>query len=68
VIGNGKVAIDVARMLMLSADELAPTDKRYELEVSAQRVREVSSSARGRRRRRSPIPRARARRVTRRPT
>ncbi|HEY2215993.1 MAG TPA: FAD-dependent oxidoreductase [Solirubrobacteraceae bacterium] len=26
VIGNGNVAVDVARMLMLSADELAPTD------------------------------------------
>ena len=26
VIGNGNVAIDVARMLMLTADELAPTD------------------------------------------
>ncbi|HTB69960.1 MAG TPA: FAD-dependent oxidoreductase [Solirubrobacteraceae bacterium] len=26
VIGNGNVAIDVARMLMLSAEELAPTD------------------------------------------
>jgi ferredoxin--NADP+ reductase len=26
VIGNGNVAIDVARMLMLDADELAPTD------------------------------------------
>jgi ferredoxin--NADP+ reductase len=43
VIGNGNVAIDVARMLMLSADELAPTDTAdHALEVLAHsRVREV---------------------------
>jgi ferredoxin/flavodoxin---NADP+ reductase len=43
VIGNGNVAIDVARMLMLSADELAPTDTAdHALEVLARsRVREV---------------------------
>jgi ferredoxin/flavodoxin---NADP+ reductase len=43
VIGNGNVAIDVARMLMLSADELAPTDTAdHALNVLAQsRVREV---------------------------
>jgi ferredoxin--NADP+ reductase len=43
VIGNGNVAIDVARMLMLSADELAPTDTAdHALDVLAHsRVREV---------------------------
>ncbi|HEY2571142.1 MAG TPA: FAD-dependent oxidoreductase [Solirubrobacteraceae bacterium] len=43
VIGNGNVAIDVARMLVLSADELAPTDTAdHALEVLARsRVREV---------------------------
>jgi ferredoxin/flavodoxin---NADP+ reductase len=43
VIGNGNVAIDVARMLMLSAEELAPTDTAdHALEVLARsRVREV---------------------------
>ncbi len=43
VIGNGNVAVDVARMLMLSADELAPTDTAdHALEVLARsRVREV---------------------------
>jgi ferredoxin/flavodoxin---NADP+ reductase len=43
VIGNGNVAIDVARMLMLSAGELAPTDTAdHALEVLANsRVREV---------------------------
>jgi ferredoxin--NADP+ reductase len=43
VIGNGNVAIDVARMLVLSADELAPTDTAdHALEVLARsRVKEV---------------------------
>ncbi|HEV2975106.1 MAG TPA: FAD-dependent oxidoreductase [Solirubrobacteraceae bacterium] len=43
VIGNGNVAIDVARMLMLSAKELAPTDTAdHALEVLARsRVHEV---------------------------
>jgi ferredoxin--NADP+ reductase len=43
VIGNGNVAIDVARMLMLGADELAPTDTADDaLEVLARgRVEEV---------------------------
>jgi ferredoxin--NADP+ reductase len=43
VIGNGNVAVDVARMLMLSAEELAPTDTAdHALEVLARsRVREV---------------------------
>jgi ferredoxin/flavodoxin---NADP+ reductase len=43
VIGNGNVAIDVARMLMLSADELAPTDTAdHALDVLAHsRVHEV---------------------------
>jgi ferredoxin--NADP+ reductase len=43
VIGNGNVAIDVARMLMLSADELAPTDTAdHALDVLARsRVAEV---------------------------
>ena len=43
VIGNGNVAVDVARMLVLSADELAPTDTAdHALEVLARsRVREV---------------------------
>ena len=43
VIGNGNVAIDVARMLMLSADELAPTDTAdHALDVLARsRVEEV---------------------------
>ncbi len=43
VIGNGNVAIDVARMLVLSADELAPTDTAdHALQVLARsRVREV---------------------------
>jgi ferredoxin--NADP+ reductase len=36
VIGNGNVAVDVARMLMLSAEELAPTDTAdHALEVLA---------------------------------
>jgi ferredoxin/flavodoxin---NADP+ reductase len=43
VIGNGNVAVDVARMLMLSAEELAPTDTAdHALEVLARsRVHEV---------------------------
>jgi ferredoxin--NADP+ reductase len=43
VIGNGNVAVDVARMLMLSAEELAPTDTAdHALEVLARsRVNEV---------------------------
>ena len=43
VIGNGNVAIDVARMLVLAAAELAPTDTAdHALEVlAASRVREV---------------------------
>jgi ferredoxin/flavodoxin---NADP+ reductase len=43
VIGNGNVAVDVARMLVLTADELAPTDTAdHALEVLARsRVREV---------------------------
>jgi ferredoxin/flavodoxin---NADP+ reductase len=43
VIGNGNVAVDVARMLMLSAEELAPTDTAdHALDVLARsRVREV---------------------------
>jgi ferredoxin--NADP+ reductase len=43
VIGNGNVAVDVARMLMLSAEELAPTDTAdHALEVLARsRVSEV---------------------------
>jgi ferredoxin--NADP+ reductase len=43
VIGNGNVAVDVARMLVLSADELAPTDTAdHALEVLARsRVQEV---------------------------
>jgi ferredoxin/flavodoxin---NADP+ reductase len=43
VIGNGNVALDVARMLVLSAEELAPTDTAdHALEVLARsRVREV---------------------------
>ena len=43
VIGNGNVALDVARMLMLSASELAPTDTAdHALEVLARsNVREV---------------------------
>ncbi|HTZ86666.1 MAG TPA: FAD-dependent oxidoreductase [Solirubrobacteraceae bacterium] len=43
VIGNGNVAIDVARMLMLSAEELAPTDTAdHALEVLARsKVQEV---------------------------
>jgi ferredoxin--NADP+ reductase len=43
VIGNGNVAVDVARMLILSAEELAPTDTAdHALEVLARsRVREV---------------------------
>ncbi len=43
VVGNGNVAIDVARMLMLSADELAPTDTAdHALDVLARsRVQEV---------------------------
>lgn len=43
VIGNGNVAIDVARMLMLSAEELAPTDTAdHALAVLARsRVQEV---------------------------
>jgi ferredoxin--NADP+ reductase len=43
VIGNGNVALDVARMLMLSAQELAPTDTAdHALEVlAASRVQEV---------------------------
>jgi ferredoxin--NADP+ reductase len=43
VIGNGNVAIDVARMLVLAPDELAPTDTAdHALEVLARsRVREV---------------------------
>ena len=43
VIGNGNVAIDVARMLVLTAEELAPTDTAdHALEVlAASRVKEV---------------------------
>ena len=43
VIGNGNVALDVARMLVLNASELAPTDTAdHALEVLARsRVREV---------------------------
>jgi ferredoxin/flavodoxin---NADP+ reductase len=43
VIGNGNVAVDVARMLVLDTDELAPTDTAdHALEVLARsRVREV---------------------------
>ncbi len=43
VIGNGNVAVDVARMLMLSAEELAPTDTAdHALAVLARsRVQEV---------------------------
>jgi ferredoxin--NADP+ reductase len=43
VIGNGNVAVDVARMLVLTADELAPTDTAdHALDVLARsRVREV---------------------------
>jgi ferredoxin--NADP+ reductase len=43
VIGNGNVAVDVARMLVLGADELAPTDTAdHALEVLARsRVHEV---------------------------
>jgi ferredoxin/flavodoxin---NADP+ reductase len=43
VIGNGNVALDVARMLVLTAEELAPTDTAdHALEVLARsRVREV---------------------------
>jgi ferredoxin--NADP+ reductase len=43
VIGNGNVAIDVARMLVLAGEELAPTDTAdHALEVLAQsRVKEV---------------------------
>jgi ferredoxin--NADP+ reductase len=43
VIGNGNVALDVARMLVLDSAELAPTDTAdYALEVlAANRVREV---------------------------
>ena len=43
VIGNGNVAVDVARMLMLSAEELAPTDTAdHALDVLARsRVHEV---------------------------
>ncbi|HEY0516148.1 MAG TPA: FAD-dependent oxidoreductase [Solirubrobacteraceae bacterium] len=43
VIGNGNVAIDVARMLVLAAEELAPTDTAdHALEVlAASRVEEV---------------------------
>jgi ferredoxin--NADP+ reductase len=43
VIGNGNVALDVARMLVLSAEELAPTDTAdHALEVlAASKVKEV---------------------------
>jgi ferredoxin/flavodoxin---NADP+ reductase len=43
VIGNGNVALDVARMLVLTSEELAPTDTAdYALDVLARsRVREV---------------------------
>jgi ferredoxin/flavodoxin---NADP+ reductase len=43
VIGNGNVAVDVARMLVLTADELAPTDTAdHALDVLARsRVQEV---------------------------
>jgi ferredoxin/flavodoxin---NADP+ reductase len=43
VIGNGNVALDVARMLMLTADELAPTDTAdHAMQVlAASSVREV---------------------------
>jgi len=43
VIGNGNVAVDVARMLVLTADELAPTDTAdHALEVlTRSRVQEV---------------------------
>ena len=43
IVGNGNVALDVARMLVLAADELAPTDTAdHALEVlAASRVREV---------------------------
>ena len=44
VIGNGNVALDVARMLMLTPDELAPTDTAdHALEaLAAARVQEVA--------------------------
>jgi len=43
IVGNGNVALDVARMLVLAPDELAPTDTAdHALEVlAASRVREV---------------------------
>src|SRR4029077_10484601 len=43
VIGNGNVAIDCARMLALTADELAPTDTTPEAidAINASRVREI---------------------------
>ena len=60
VIGNGNVALDVARMLVLAPDELAPTDTAdHALEVLARsRVRggRRASAAAGRRRPPSPTP------------
>ena len=59
MIGNGNVAIDVARMLVLTAEELAPTDTAdHALEVlAASRVKRSSwSAAAGRRRPRSRTP------------
>ncbi len=43
VIGNGNVAVDVARMLALTADELAPTDATDEsiAAIGSSRIREI---------------------------
>ena len=51
VIGNGNVALDVARMLVLAPDELAPTD-------TADHALEVLGRSRGQRGRRRGPPRA----------
>ena len=59
VIGNGNVAVDVARMLALTADELAPTDTTDEAiaAIVGSGIRRSScSAAAGRRRRRSRPP------------
>ena len=59
VIGNGNVAIDVARMLVLHPDELAPTDTAdHAIEALADSRSRRSSCwvAAARRRRRSPTP------------
>ena len=60
VIGNGNVAIDVARMLVLDPEELAPTDTAdHALEgfgALDRRARSCCSAAAARRRPRSPTP------------